>query len=144
MFSEADFGPTTGTSIFSRNLVAFCKKSTAPRILTTRQTTPNDVKRRRLYYRPPSKCYKTRVIVHGTPKILENFEFFKAVLPDNGPLKLVFKLKTTFLKRFFLICLWFLECLISLSASKTLFSLSWGILVTIWTSPADPHHPQKP
>ena len=31
-------------------------------------------------------------------KFLENIEVFKAVLPDNGPLKEVLKLKTSFLK----------------------------------------------
>ena len=41
VFSEADFGPTTRTSIFSRNLTAFCKKSTAPRRIEPRQTASN-------------------------------------------------------------------------------------------------------
>ena len=35
-----------------------------------------------------------------TPKKLEKFEVFKMLLPDNGPLKVVPKLKTTFLKLF--------------------------------------------
>ena len=100
MFSEADFDPTTGTSIFSRMLAAFGKKSTAPRRIKQRQTAPNGGKRRRLYYRPPSKYRKTRVIVNGTPKILENLEVFKMVLPEKGPLKNLLELKTFFLKRF--------------------------------------------
>ena len=40
------------------------------------------------------------MIVNRTPKILENFEVFKMVLPDNGPLKQILKLKTSFLKVF--------------------------------------------
>ena len=144
MFSEADFGPTSRTSIFSRNFAAFCKKSTALRILTERQTTSNAAKRRRLYYRPPSKYCKTRVILILTPKKLEKFEVFKKVLPEKGPLKVSLKLKTYFFETFCLLCLWFFECLISLSASKTLFSLSWGLSVSFLTSPADPHHPHKP
>ncbi len=100
VFSEADFGPTTRTSIFWRNFAAFCKKSTAPRKKKRRQTAANDAKRRRLYYRPPSKYRKTRVIANRTPKILENLEVFKVVLPNNGPLKVLLKLKTFFLKLF--------------------------------------------
>ena len=144
MFSEADFGPTSRTSIFSRNFPAFGKKSTAPRVLTTSQTTPNDAKRRRLYYRPPSKYRKTRVIVNLTPKTLEGLKVFKMVLPAKGPLKIPFKLKGYFFETCCLLCLWFFECLISLSASKTLFSLSWGLSVSFLTSPTDPHHPHKP
>ena len=96
VFSEADFGPTTRTSIFSRDLAAFCKKSTAPRVLTTRQTAANSGKRRRLYYRPPSKYNKTRLIVNLTPKKLEKFEVFKKELPEKRTLKVSLKLKTYF------------------------------------------------
>ena len=38
--------------------------------------------------------------MNWTPKILQNIEVFKAVLPDNGPLKELLKLKTSFLKLF--------------------------------------------
>ena len=40
------------------------------------------------------------MIAHRTPTFLEHIEVFKVVLPDNGPLKEVLKLKTYFLKLF--------------------------------------------
>ena len=129
---------------YSRWICPLSAKSRLPlEFCQTRQTAPSGVKRRRLYYRPPSKYRKTRVILILTPKFLEEFEVFKMVLPDNGPPKVGLKLKIIVLK-LFLLCLWFFECLISLSASKTLFSLSWGLSVSFLTSPADPRHLHKP
>ena len=129
---------------YSQGISPLSAKSRLPlRKKKRRQTTPNGAKRRRLYYRPPSKYRKTRVIVNRTPKILENLEVFKMVLPEKGPLKNILKLRTFFLK-LFLLCLWFWECIISLSASKTLFALSWDPSVSFLTSPADPHHPHRP
>ena len=87
VFSEADFDPTSRTSIFSMNFTAFCKKSTALRSLTERQTAANGGKRRRLYYRPPSKYNKTRVIAHWTRKIQDHI----AVFQSNDPQQLSFK-----------------------------------------------------
>ena len=40
------------------------------------------------------------MIVNVTPKIIENLEVFKMVLPEKGPLKNLLKLKTFFLKCF--------------------------------------------
>ena len=59
--------------------------------------TPNGAKQRQTaapVLPTPSKYYKTRVIVNGTPKLLEKFDVFKAVLPDNGSFKNLLKLNT--------------------------------------------------
>ena len=65
------------------------------------------------------------MIVNGTPKSLENFEVFKMVLPDNGPLKVILKLKITFLKHFSCYVYVFLGVLFRSLRPKRCFPYLW-------------------
>ena len=83
VFSEADFGPATRTTIFSKNFQLSAKKVVCS---SNFDRTPNDVKRRQTaapVLPTPSKYRKTRVIVNWTTNNLRNLRFSKWCSPKT-------------------------------------------------------------